>query len=446
MIKISKGLDLPITGSPEQTITDAVAVKTVAILGPDYVGMKPGMSVKVGDQVKLGQLLFTDKKTEGVKYTAPGCGEVVAINRGTRRVLQSVVIKLNGSDAESFDTFSATELESVDRDKLVTCLVDSGLWTALRTRPFSKVPTIDSTPSSIFVTAMDTNPLAADAELIINADKQAFTAGLKGLTRLTEGKVFVCQAPGTSLPRVDGTSTEEFAGIHPAGLAGTHIHFLDPVGAEGKTVWSINYQDVIAFGKLFATGLLPTERVIALGGPGVKNPRLLRTRLGASLDELLAGELNDGEQRVVSGSVLEGSTAVGPLAYLGRYHQQVSVLAEKRKRDFIASMTAGGDRFSVKRVFLSAFAGGASEPMNTSQYGSKANVLAIGSFEKVMPLDVLPNYLLRSLAAGDTDQAQDLGCLELAEEDLALCTFVCAGKNDYGVMLREALTTIEKEG
>ena len=446
MIKISKGLDLPISGNPEQTITDAVAVKTVAILGPDYVGMKPSMCVKVGDQVKLGQLLFTDKKTEGVKYVAPGCGEVVAINRGARRVLQSVVIKLNGSDAESFGTFSATELESVERDKLVACLVDSGFWTAFRTRPFSKAPAIDSIPSSIFVTAMDTNPLAADAELIINADKQAFTAGLKSLKRLTAGKVFVCQAAGTSIPRVDGTSPEEFAGPHPAGLAGTHIHFLDPVGAEGKIVWSINYQDVIAFGKLFETGQLPTERVIALGGPGVKNPRLLRTRLGASLDELLAGELEDGEQRVVTGSVLDGSIAAGPLAYLGRHHLQVSVLAEKREREFIASLTAGSDRYSVKRAFLSAFMGGSSAPMNTSQYGSKENVLAIGSFEQVMPLDVLPNYLLRSLAAGDVDQAQDLGCLELAEEDLALCTFVCAGKNDYGVMLREALTIIEKEG
>ncbi|MCK4503642.1 MAG: Na(+)-translocating NADH-quinone reductase subunit A [Desulfuromonadales bacterium] len=446
MIKISKGLDLPITGSPEQTITDGTAVKTVAVLGPDYVGMRPGMCVKVGDQVKLGQQLFIDKKTEGVKYTAPGCGEVVAINRGKRRVLQSVVIKLNGTDAESFDSLSAAEFDKVDRAKVVTNLVDSGLWTTLRTRPFSKVPAVDNIPNSIFVTAMDTNPLAAQVELIIKEEEQAYTDGLKILTRLTEGKVFVCQKPGVALPAVAGTSKEEFDGPHPAGLAGTHIHFLDAVGAEGKTVWSINYQDVIAFGKLFATGQLPTDRIIALGGPGVKNPRLLRTRVGASLDELLADELNSGEQRVISGSVLDGTAAAGAMAFLGRYHLQVSVLAEKREREFIASMTAGGDRFSVKRAFLSAFTGGSSEPMNTSQYGSKENVLVIGSFEKVMPLDVITNFLLLSLAAGDVDQAQDLGCLELAEEDLALCTFVCAGKNDYGMMLREALTTIEKEG
>ena len=445
MIKISKGLDLPITGSPEQTISDGAAVKTVAVLGPDYVGMKPSMCVKVGDQVKLGQQLFLDKKTAGVKYTAPGCGEVVAINRGERRMLQSVVIKLNGTDAEKFASFSEAELESLEREKVVNNLVDSGLWPALRTRPFSKVPEIDSVPHSIFVAAMDTNPLAANVELIIKEDEQAFANGLKILTRLTEGNVFVCQKPGMSLPKVNGTSHEEFDGPHPAGLPGTHIHFLDSVN-ETKTVWSINYQDVIAYGKLFTTGQLPTDRVVALGGPGVKKPRLVRTRIGASLDELMADELNSGEQRVVSGSVLNGATAFGPLAFLGRYHLQVSVLPEKRDREFIASMTTGGDRYSVKRVFLSAFTGGPSKPMNTSQYGSQENVLAIGSFEKVLPLDMLPNYLLRSLASGDTDQAQDLGCLELAEEDLALCNYVCAGKNDYGIMLRDALTIIEKEG
>ncbi|SEA78282.1 Na+-transporting NADH:ubiquinone oxidoreductase subunit A [Desulfuromusa kysingii] len=445
MIKISKGLDLPITGSPEQTISDGLTAKTVAVLGPDYVGMKPSMCVKVGDQVKLGQLLFTDKKTAGVKYTAPGCGEVIAINRGERRALQSVVIRLNGTDAETFDSFSTAELETLSREKVVSNLVDSGLWTALRTRPFNKVPAPDSVPHSIFVTAMDTNPLAANAELVIKGEEQAFSNGLKILTRLTEGKVFVCQKPDAALPAVNGTTKEEFDGPHPAGLAGTHIHFLDPVN-ETKTVWSINYQDVIAYGQLFVSGKLPVDRVIALGGPGVKTPRLLRTRVGVSLEELLAGELDSGEQRIISGSVLNGTTAAGPLAFLGRYHLQVSVLPEKRDREFCASLTAGADKYSIKRAFLSAFTGGPSAPMNTSQYGSKENVLAIGSFEKVLPIDTLPNFLLRSLAAGDTDQAQDLGCLELAEEDLALCTYVCAGKNDYGIMLRDALTIIEKEG
>ncbi len=445
MIKINKGLDLPITGSPEQRIYDGPVAKTVAVLGPDYVGMKPSMSVKEGDQVKLGQVLFTDKKNEGIKYTSPGCGKVVAVNRGARRVLQSVVIELNGDDAEQFTAYKEAELEGLARDKVVSNLVDSGLWTALRTRPFSKAPAIDSTPASIFVTAMDTNPLSAKAEIIIKEEEQAFSNGLKILTRLTDGNVFICQKPNVVLPKIAGTSCEEFDGPHPAGLAGTHIHFLDPVSGS-KTVWTINYQDVISYGKLFTTGTLPIERIIALAGPGVKQPRLLRTRMGIDLNELTANELNPGNQRVVSGSVLNGTTAVGPLAYLGRFHLQVSALPEKCEREFLASLTAGADKFSIKRAFLSAFTGGPTAPMHTSQNGRKGNILAIGSFEKVMPLDVLPNFLLRAIAANDTDQAQDLGCLELDEEDLALCTYVCSGKNDYGALLRETLTIIEKEG
>ncbi|MBN2644833.1 MAG: Na(+)-translocating NADH-quinone reductase subunit A [Desulfuromonadaceae bacterium] len=445
MIKINKGLDLPITGSPEQKITDGPAVKTVAVLGPDYAGMKPSMAVKVGDQVKLGQVIFTDKKVEGVKFTAPGSGKVVAVNRGERRVLQSVVIELSGDDAEVFASYKESELEGLARDKVVANLVDSGLWTALRTRPYSKSPAIDSTPKSIFVTAMDTNPLAAKAELLIKEEEQAFANGLKVLTRLTDGKVYVCQKPNVVLPKVNGATYEEFDGPHPAGLAGTHIHFLDPVDAS-CSVWTINYQDVIACGKLFTTGKLSVERIVSLAGPGVSQPRLVRTRLGANLNELTAGSLKGGDQRIVSGSVLSGTTAAGPMAFLGRFHLQVTVLPEKRDREFLASLTAGADKYSIKRAFLTAFTGGPKADMNTSMYGRKGNILSIGSFEKVMPLNILPNFLLRALCAGDTDQAQALGCMELDEEDLALCTYVCSGKNDYGPILRNALTTIEKEG
>jgi Na+-transporting NADH:ubiquinone oxidoreductase subunit A len=446
MIKINKGLDLPITGVPEQKISDGPAVKSVAVLGPDYAGMKPSMEVKEGDKVKLGQLLFTDKKTEGVKYTAPGAGTVVAVNRGARRVLQSVVIELNAKEEEeTFASYKEKDLESLARDKAVTNLADSGLWTALRTRPYNKVPATDSEPKSIFVTAMDTNPLAAKAEMLIKEEEQAFANGLKVLTRLTEGAVYVCQKPNAIMPQVKGVTYEEFDGPHPAGLPGTHIHFLDPVNMD-TCVWHINYQDVIAYGKFFTSGKIPVERIVAFGGPGVKEPRLIRTRMGANLDELTKGQLKDGEQRVVSGSVLSGTQASGPMAFLGRYHLQVSVLPEKRERELLASLTPGEDRFSIKRVFMNAFSGGPTADMNTSTYGRPGNMLAIGSFEKVMPLDILPNYLLRALCAGDTDEAQSLGCLELAEEDLALCTYACPGKNDFGVALRDALTIIEKEG
>ncbi|KZN13372.1 Na(+)-translocating NADH-quinone reductase subunit A [Marinomonas sp. TW1] len=445
MYKITKGLDLPISGAPKQVIESTLAAKTVALVGPDYHGMKPTMLVQEGDKVKKGQVIFTDKKTEGVKYTAPASGTIAAINRGERRVFQSVVINVEGDESETFAAYSGSELKSLERRKVVDNLVDSGLWTAFRTRPFSKVPGIETTPSSIFVTAMDTNPLAANPEVVLAEQAEAFADGLTVLTRLTEGKVFVCKAPGAKVPTTSDVTVEEFAGVHPAGLAGTHIHFLDPVN-DKKTVWSVNYQDVIAIGKLFVTGELSVERVVALAGPQVKNPRLIRTQLGASLEQLITGELSDDDNRVVSGSVLSGRNAFGPFAFLGRYHQQVSVLREGRERQMMHYLRAGVEKHSLMNVFISKLTGKKSFEMSTTTNGSDRTMLPLGNFERLIPMDILPTQLLRALVVNDTEQAQKLGALELDDEDLALCTYSCSGKFEYGPILRSCLTLIEKEG
>lgn len=445
MITIKKGLDVPVVGSPQQVIHDGNAIKTVAALGEEFVGMRPTMFVKVEDRVKKGQVLFEDKKNPGVKFTAQTAGVVKEINRGEKRVLQSVVIEVDGDEKETFSSYPAAELSSLKREDVVTNLVDSGLWTALRTRPFSKVPAIDSTPIAIFVSAMDTNPLAANPEVIVNEQSEAFKQGLTVLSLLTEGEVFVSKAPGANIPVVDNVNVNEFAGKHPAGLVGTHMHFLKPVSAE-KFAWHVGYQDVIAIGQLFTTGELNSTRVISLAGPEVKNPRLIRTIIGANTNDLVAGEINDGETRVVSGSVLLGATAQGVHAYLGRYHVQLSVLKEGREKEFIGYMYPGPNKFSVTRAYMSHFFPSKLFNMTTTTNGSSRAMVPIGNYERVMPLDILPTLLLRDLAAGDTDSAQQLGALELDEEDLALCTFVCPGKTDYGVMLRDCLTTIEKEG
>lgn len=444
MIKIKKGLDLPITGSPEQTVSAGQQVTQVALLGPDYVGMKPTMMVQEGDRVKKGQVIFTDKKIEGVQYTAPASGIIKAINRGARRVFLSVVIDIDGDEEETFQSYSAGQLNSLSRTDVQANLVASGLWTALRTRPFSRVPELDSAPQAIFVTAMDTNPLAANPEVVIAANPEAFKQGLQVLKHLTDGKLYVCKAPGANIPQAGVETTEEFAGPHPAGLAGTHIHFLHPVNAERK-VWTIGYQDVIAVGQLFTTGKLNTERVVAIGGPKAKNPRLVRTVLGANLVQLCANEQDEGENRLISGSVFGGRTATGELQYLGRFHNQVSILHEGRERHFMHYFTPGLNRFSVMPIYLSKllpkkFA------FTTSTMGSERAMIPVGSYEKVMPLDILPTQLLRSLIVEDNDMAVDLGALELDEEDLALCTFVCPGKYEYGPILRKNLTRIEAEG
>jgi len=303
-------------------------------------------------------------------------------------------------------------------------------------------------PHSIFVTAIDTNPLAPPPEVVLSEEPRAFTQGLQVLQTLTNGSLYLCKAPGTNLPgcELDFVTVEEFSGPHPAGLAGTHIHFLDPV-SEKKTVWTINYQDVIAVGKLFATGKLSTERVVSIAGPVVKNPKLVRTVLGANLQDLTEGNLEEGENRLISGSALSGRTGTGPFAYLGRYALQVTALKEGNHRDFLGWMGPGFDKFSVVPVFASSWFGqGKRFSFTTSTEGSKRAMIPIGTYEKVMPLDILPTFLLRALITEDTEQAKELGCLELDEEDLSLCTFVCPGKYNYGSLLRDSLTKIEIEG
>ncbi|QIM69700.1 Na(+)-translocating NADH-quinone reductase subunit A [Basfia succiniciproducens] len=443
MITIKKGLDLPINGKPEQVIRDGNAVTEVALLGEEYVGMRPSMKIHEGDTVKKGQILFEDKKNPGVVFTAPASGTVTAINRGAKRVLQSVVIRVEGNDQETFAKYSPAELVSLSSEQVRQNLQTSGLWTALRTRPLSKIPAVDAVPSSIFVNAMDTNPLCADPAVIINEYQADFTNGLTVLTRL-HNKVNLCKAAGSNIASVDNVDSHEFAGVHPAGLVGTHIHFIDPVGIN-KSVWHINYQDVIAIGKLFTTGELFTDRVVALAGPQVKNPRLVRTNIGANLSQLTANELADGNNRVISGSVLYGAKAEGAHDYLGRYALQVSVIAEDTEKEFFGWISPQANKYSITRTVLGHF-GRKLFNFTTAENGGHRAMVPIGSYERVMPLDILPTLLLRDLEVGDTDSAQALGALELDEEDLALCTFVCPGKADYGSFLRQALDKIEKEG
>lgn len=452
MIKISRGLDLPIVGAPQQQIDDAARqVRSVALLGHDYVGMKPTMLVKEGDRVKLGQALFEDKKTPGVIFTAPGTGIVREINRGERRVFLSLVIDLEGSDDDqvTFARYSSSEIATLERAGVVENLLKSGLWTALRTRPFSKVPAPEAMPHSIFVNAMDTNPLAANPEVVARENSADFLNGINVLARLTEGKLFLCRAHGSfdgieKQGLAGNVQVETFAGPHPAGLSGTHIHFLDPVSLK-KQVWSINYQDVIAIGKLFATGQLSVDRVVALAGPQVEKPRLVKTRIGANLEELVAGELLSGENRVISGSVLSGKAGKGVENYLGRYHLQVSVLKEGRERVLFGYLSPGANRHSALGIYISSLFKNRKFAFTTTTNGSNRAMVPVGSYERVMPLDILPTQLLRSLIVGDIEVVQNLGGLELDEEDLALCTYVCPGKYEYGPILRDNLSRIEKE-
>jgi Na+-transporting NADH:ubiquinone oxidoreductase subunit A len=406
------------------------------------------MLVSEGESVKLGQALFTDKKNPGVLFTSPGAGIVNAIHRGEKRALLSVVIELKGAANVSFDQYRESDLVNLTAEQVKENLVASGLWTTLRTRPYGKIPAINSAPSAIFVTAIDTRPLAADPAIIIRERSNDFNNGLTVLANLTAGKLYVCKATGVDMPVANVATVAEFSGPHPAGLPSTHIHFIDAVNIN-KFAWHLDYQAVIAIGALFTSGQLNVERVISLAGPTVKNPRLIRTRVGANTDDLVAGELlADLESRVISGSVLYGHTASDWSAFLGCYSNQVSALQEGRAREFFGWIVAGKNKYSALNVYTSSVDRKDHRlfPLTTDKNGSNRAIVPVGAYESVMPMDILATPLLKALVIGDSDQAQLLGCLELDEEDVSLFTFVDPGKHDFGPVLRANLTKIEKEG
>jgi len=446
---IKKGLDLPITGEPKQVIEEGNSVNSVAILGLDFVGMKPTMAVSEGDKVKLGQVLFSDKKNPGVNFTSPGAGVVKSINRGDKRALQSIVIELSGKAEEVFNRYDATELSNLSAEQVKENLLASGLWASLRTRPYGKIPAVDSKANSIFVTAIDTNPLAANPAVVIKDRADDFANGLIVVSKLTQGKTYLCKAAGADIAAAgNAIETAEFAGPHPAGLPSTHIHLIDPVNID-KFVWHLDYQAVIAIGALFTTGKLNVERVVSLAGPTVKNPRLVRTRVGANTNELVTGELQDDvESRVISGSILYGRQASDWASFLGFYSNQITALKEGRERELFGWIVPGKNKYSALNVYTSSIDRKFDRkfPLTTSKNGSNRAIVPVGIYENVMPLDILPTPLLKALVVGDSDQAQLLGCLELDEEDLSLFTFVDPGKHDFGPVLRANLTKIEKEG
>jgi Na+-transporting NADH:ubiquinone oxidoreductase subunit A len=412
--------------------------------------MKPTMLVEEGDRVKLGQALFEDKKNPGVIFTSPAGGKVESINRGDRRVLQSVVIEVEQEEEiEEFNRYSEDELDKTTSAEIRSQLIKSGSWTAFRTRPYSKIPGVEEIPNNIFISLLDTQPLSPNPEIITNLNTDNFNFGLKVLKRFVDCPIHISTGPNSNLdlPEDDQVIKHIFSGPHPAGLVGTQMHYISPASLSNIN-WTIGYQDVIAIGAQFRTGKVFVERVVSLAGPQVNEPKYLKTRLGACTDEVTAGQLTQRENRVISGSVISGREAIGPYAYLGRYHNQISVVAEpnSKDREFMNWLTPGPRKFSKIPLFLSSLFPKKLYKFKALMNGSDRPIVPIGVYEEVLPLNFLPAMLLRNIVLMDTEKIQALGGLELDEEDLSLCSFVCPGKYDFGSLLRAGLTKIEVEG
>ncbi len=441
---LRKGLNIPISGAPRLEIGESPTVKTVAICGDDYVGLKPRVAVEEGDKVVAGSPIIAHKDTPDVHIVSPVAGTVKAVNRGARRKLISVEIEVKGKAAPK--DFSKVGNDT-SADGLAKKLAAAGLWTSFRTRPYSKVPGSDERPAAIYVTATDSEPLSVEPSLIINEAADDFATGLKAVAMLSEGKTFLCLTDGVDLPGTDvaGVEAAAFAGPHPAGLAGTHMHFLEPPRAD-RFVWTIGYQDVIAIGRLLTTGKYDPSRIIALTGPMCADPRLVKTIVGASMVELCENDFaGDAPVRMISGSVLSGRAGEGPSAYLGRYARQITLIEEDKKQIPMGWIRPMVEKYAVQPVLGSARAK-KTFPLTSNLNGGRRAMVPLGTFEGLVPQDFLPTQLLRSLLVMDTDQAQALGALELDEEDLGLVGFACPAKYEYGMALRDCLTKIEKEG
>ncbi len=471
--KIEKGLDLPIPGKPLQVIRGTSPCTRVAVMADDFPGMKPRMRVEEGDTVKRGQVLFEDSKQPGVLHTAPAAGRILGIHRGDKRALQAVVIDLSEGERsgaprddefETFESYTGAPPDSLSGEQVRALLVESGLWTAIRARPYSRVPSPESSAHALFITATDSNPLAPLPEVALADRQDDFKLGAMLVAKLVDGPTYLCVGEHSELgdDAPAGVRVERFSGPHPSGTVGIHIHTLRPVSRK-KTVWHLGYQDVAAIGRLFSSGRLDVSRVISIAGSQVEDPRLERSRIGACVSEAVASDIarasdtasttSDGsgtfakEFRAISGSVLSGKRTHGEIFdFLGRYERQISLLEEDREQAFMGWLTPGANRHSLTGIFLSKIFTPKRFRFTTSTNGSLRAMVPIGVYEKVMPMDILPTFLLRALLVGDIERAESLGALELDEEDLALCTYVCPGKVNYGPLLRQNLEIIEKEG
>ncbi|PSL18283.1 Na+-transporting NADH:ubiquinone oxidoreductase subunit A [Shimia abyssi] len=439
---------MPIQGAPRTEIEAAPKVETFGILGNDYIGLKPRILVAEGDVVGAGTPIMINKDLPDVQIVSPVAGRVKAINRGARRRLISIEITAQDDAADAVDAVDFSNVGDISTPEgLTERLCAAGLWSAFRTRPYSKVPDPASRPASIYITALDTEPLAANPTPIIQEEADAFSKGVEAIATLSEGKTYLCQEEGANLPGSDLANVEPvaFTGPHPAGLAGTHMHFLEPPTGS-KTVWTIGYSDVLMIGRLLLTGKYDASTVIALTGPVCADPRLVRTISGASMEELSAGDKpTDLPVRMVSGSVLSGTAGDGVDAYLGRYARQITLIEEDHKQIPMGWIRPMFAKYAVQPVLGSALSK-VKFPLTTNLNGGRRAMVPLGTFEELMPQDFLPTQLMRALLVIDTDQAQLLGALELAEEDLGLIGFACPAKYEYGEALRDCLTKIEKEG
>ena len=437
VIKTKKGLNLPISGNPSLDVDSSTAINSIALLGADFVGLKPTMMVDEGDTVLSGQKLFENKKNPGTYITTPSSGIVKSINRGEKRRFLSLIIEAD----ESLDSL---KFNLNDYSKPIDLLVDTGALAYFRTRPYNRMPVPSELPSAIFVNACDTNPLSVDPHELIKLDQDLFNKGLNFIKSINDEIKIFCSFQNKDFDQsVEAVSYNQFAGPHPAGLVGTHIHFLYPVG-QNRSVWTISWQEVISLGYLLQNNKLRSDKNVAIGGPNARDPKILKVKYGSNLSELTAGKILENS-RVISGSVLNGHTGENVMNYLGSFDNQVSILPDE-SNDILFNWAMPGSKLHSKLpAFFSSWIKPKSFIFNVAMNGGNRAIVPISSYQEIMPLNILMTQLLKSLVTLDIELGEKLGVLELAPEDVALASYVCPSKYDYQSILDSNLEKMYEE-
>jgi Na+-transporting NADH:ubiquinone oxidoreductase subunit A len=444
-VKLKKGLNIRLKGAAGNTLAGEIHPALFSVRPSDFPSITPRLYVKPGDQVKAGTPLFHDKVREELRFASPISGTVKAVTRGEKRIILEVVIERNGDD---YVQFGKSDPSSLARQQIKEKLLESGIWPVIRQRPYHIIANPSATPKSIFISGFDSAPLAPDLNFVAeNTNKADFQKGIDVLKKLTDGNVNLVldgsSDPADILKNAAGVEIHRFTGPHPAGNVGIQIHHIDPVN-KGEAVWYVNLQDVAVIGTLFNQGIYKPDRIIALAGSEVTAPQYYKTRSGASVGEIIKGNIKDGKVRVISGNVLTG-TAVGHDGYLGFYDNMISVIPEGDYFEFFGWALPGLNKYSFSKTFLSSLAGKKDYRLDTNLHGGHRAFVLTGQYEQVVPMDIYPMQLLKSILAEDIDNMENLGIYEIAEEDFALCEFICPSKTEIQAIVRKGLDLMVKE-
>lgn len=446
VFKLKKGYDIPLQGSAERRVEKVPKTKAIAVQPIDFRGMRPGMKVEPGDAVKRGSILFVDKQKPEILFRSPTAGTVREIVRGERRVIQRVIIDVGADSSESFDSINKAQIDKLSAAKTKELLLNSGLWPTLRQRPFDRIADFTKTPRAIFISAVDSAPLQAETDILLEGREVDFQLGIDLLAKLTDGKIHLSVSASTEtfFSKITGVETHQFSGPHPAGNVGIQVHHIDRLLA-GQIIWYISPRHVAQIGSFLSKGEYPAAKTYALTGSELTDRHYVKAIEGALVSDLVNTPIAADKQRVISGNVLTGQQTRAD-GFVGFYDDMLTVIPELTGRRFMAWVQLGFKASSFWRMYFSKLTPGKKQAPTTDLNGGERAFVSTGEYEKVVPMDVLPVHLCKAILIEDIELMEQLGIYEVAPEDLALCSYICPSKIEFGDIIEKGMQTMEKEG